>query len=81
MKTTENELKLLNSILDHKENIKKTQDYIKENFNVNTKYDEESNTINIWSTNINESLQLLAAKEYIENKIGLDSIHIKYGIN
>ncbi len=81
MKTTENELKLLNSILDHQENIKKVQSYIKENFGVNTKYNEDDNTISIWTSNINESLQLIAAKEYIENEIGLDSINIKYGIN
>ena len=81
MKTTENELKLLNSILDHKENVEKAQTYIKENFGVNTKYNEDSNTINIWTSNINESLQLLAAKEYIEREIGLDSVNVKYGVN
>ena len=81
MKTTENELKLLNSILDHKENVEKAQAYIKENFGVNTKYNEDSNTINIWTSNINESLQLLAAKEYIEREIGLDSVNVKYGVN
>lgn len=81
MKTTENELKLLNSILDHKENIDKAQSYIKENFNVNTKYNEDTNTINIWTTNIKESLQLVAAKEYIENEIGLDSVNVQFGVN
>ena len=81
MKTTENELKLLNSILDHKENVENAQNYIKENFKVNTKYDEDTNTIHLWTSNINESLHLVAAKEYIENEIGLDSVNVKYGMN
>lgn len=81
MKTTKNELKLLNSILDHKENVDKAINYIQENFNINAKYNEDSNTINLWTSNINESMQILAAKEYIENEIGLDSVNVKYGIN
>lgn len=81
MKTTDNELKLLNSILDHKENVEKAQNYIKENFGVNTKYDEETNTISLWTRNINESLQLVAAKEYVEKEIGLDSVNVKYGLS
>lgn len=81
MKTTVNELKLLNSILDHKENVEKAQNYIQENFGVNTKYDKETNTISLWTRNINESLQLVAAKEYVEKEIGLDSINVKYGLS
>ena len=41
--------------------------------------DENDNLLYIWSNNVNESLQILAAKNYIENTIGSDKIQIVYG--
>ena len=45
-------------------------EYIKENFNVSSTYDEENNKMNLWVENVNEGLQLIAAKQYIEDTLG-----------
>ena len=78
---TNNEKDFVKSIVEHSENIKKAQEYIEENFGIKTKYNEETNTINLWTTNINEALQIIAAKDYLITTIGEDMINVKYGIN
>ena len=50
-------------------------DYVIRNFGVKAEYDEENNIINLTTSNINEGLQLLAAKEYIDNNFDKDFIH------
>ena len=76
---TTNEREFVESIINHRSNISKSQDYIAENFNVCSEFDENDNLLYIWSNNVNESLQILAAKNYIENTIGSDKIQIVYG--
>ena len=76
---TNNEKDFVKSIVEHSDNIKKAQEYIEEKFGINTKYDEETNTINLWTENINESLQLVAAKNYLMTTVGEDMINVKYG--
>jgi len=76
---TNNEVSFVESIINHRAHVSKIQDYISENFNVCSEFDEESNKLYIWNTNVNESLQTLAAKEYVENEIGSDKIEIVYG--
>ena len=78
---TSNEKDFVKSIVEHSDNIKKAQEYIEENFGIKTKYNEETNTINLWTTNINEALQIIAAKDYLITTIGEDMINVKYGIN
>ena len=78
---TNNEKDFVKSIVEHSDNIKKAQEYIEENFGIKTKYNEETNTINLWTTNINEALQIIAAKDYLITTIGEDMINVKYGIN
>jgi hypothetical protein len=77
---TNNEKDFVKSIVEHIENINKAQEYVQNNFNVKTRYDEESNTLNLWTTNINEALQIIAAKDYLISTIGEDMVTIKYGI-
>ncbi len=77
---TNNEKDFVKSIVEHIENINKAQEYVQNNFNVKTKYNEETNTLNLWTTNINEALQIIAAKDYLISTIGEDMITIKYGI-
>ena len=48
--------------------------YVQENFGVKAEYDEENNVINLSTSNINEGLQLIAAKEYIDNNFDSDFI-------
>lgn len=76
---TNNEVNFVESIVNHRSHISKAQDYISENFNICSEFDEEQNRLYIWTNNVNESLQMLAAKEYIENEIGSDKLEIVYG--
>lgn len=66
-------------VLNFSQDIEKAQQYIKENFGVNCSFDEETYKVHLWTSNINESLQLVAAKEYLINNIGEDFIEIVYG--
>ena len=75
---TNNEVSFVESIINHRAHVSKTQDYIAENFNICSEFAEDENTLDLWTTNVNESLQILAAKEYIENEIGSDKIQIVY---
>lgn len=65
-----NEYLFAKSIVNLDENINRTMEYIKENFNVSSTYDEENNKMNLWVENVNEGLQLIAAKQYIEDTLG-----------
>ena len=44
-------------------------DYIKENFGVSSEYDAEEGSLRLYVTNVNDALQILAAKEYLDNLI------------
>ncbi len=74
-----NERILLETFLNHNDNVKKAQKYVKENFNIDTEYNEETNTLHLYSTNVNESLQLLSAKEYVLSQIDESMLNVKYG--
>lgn len=67
------------SIINFESDLAKLQAYIKENFNTESEFEDETDTLFIWNENINESVQLVAAKEYIANNFGLDRIQIAYG--
>jgi hypothetical protein len=64
---TKNEAKLADIIVNYDQRVLEARNYIKENFGVSSEYDEENGILNLYTENVNESLQLLAAKEYIEN--------------
>lgn len=69
----------LESFINHKSNVSNSQAYIKENFNIDSEYKEDTNTIHLFCKNVNESLNLAAAKEYLLNTIDETMITIKYG--
>lgn len=69
----------LESFINHKSNVSNGQVYIKENFNIDSEYNEDTNTLHIFCKNANESLNLAAAKEYLLNTIDETMITIKYG--
>lgn len=69
----------LESFINHKSNVSKGQAYIKENFNIDSEYNEETNTLHLFCKNVNESLNLAAAKEYLLTSIDETMITIKYG--
>lgn len=76
---TENEKDFVKNFFEHKTNICKSQDYIKENFNVNSEYNEETNTLHLFTNNVNESLNLATAKDYILQQLDNTMINVKYG--
>ena len=77
--TTLNEKTLVESFHNLNQNISNAQQYIKENYHIDSEYDECDDTLYIWSNNVNESLNLNAAKEYIGEKIGYEMINVIFG--
>lgn len=76
---TENEKDFVKTFFEHKTNICKSQDYIKENFGINSEYNEETNTLHLFTNNVNESLNLATAKDYISKTLDETMINVKYG--
>ena len=74
-----NEKQFTESLLNLTGNISKAQAYIKENYNIESEYDAENDLIYIWSPNVNENLNLAAAKEYITEEIGEEFVNVIYG--
>ena len=68
----QDEYRFAKNIVKLKENVDKAIEYIKENFGVKGVYDEENGILNLFISNVNEGLQLLAAKEYIDNNFDPD---------
>lgn len=68
----QDEYRFAKNIVKLNENVNKAIEYIKENFGVKGVYDEENGILNLFVSNVNEGLQLLAAKEYIDNNFDPD---------
>ena len=66
---TENEWKLADLIVNYDRHISDAQEYIKENFGVSSEYDAEEGSLRLYVTNVNDALQILAAKEYLEDRL------------
>jgi len=73
-----NELKFAEKIVNFNENIKNIQSYIKENFNIESKFNEDEMKFNIWTTNISDSLRLIAAKDYINEQLNDLDVEVEY---
>jgi len=73
-----NELKFAEKIVNFNENIKNIQSYIKENFNTESKFNEDEMKFNIWTTNIQDSLRLIAAKDYINEQLNDYNVEVEY---
>ena len=74
-----NEKDFLDKFININESIKNTQTYIKENYHIDSEYDEENNLMYIWSNNVNESLNINAAQEYISEQIGDEFVNVILG--
>ena len=74
----ENEKILVETFLGLNDNISKAQQYIKENYHISSEYVEDEDMLYIWSPNVNESLNLAAAKEYIQETIGDEFVNVIY---
>lgn len=76
MKNHDNEKTYIESILNLKDNLKAAQKTIKENFNIDTYYDEATSTMHILNEN---NRNCIKAKDYLLENIGSDKIQILYG--
>ena len=79
MDNNENVKHFVESFVKFDENVKAAQEYIKETYNIYSTYSDEDDTIYIWTENLNENLNLAAAREYIEQEIGLEMVNVIYG--
>lgn len=78
--TYENELKFVENILNFNHNLAEAQYYLKENFGIDSEYDEETGILHLLNNeNVNEALALATAREYVINYIGEDMIQVVYG--
>jgi len=75
----QNEKEFAESVLNFDKEVAKAQEYIKENFNIESKWNEQECKFFIWTNNVNESLQLAAAKEYLDNNLDKYAVDIVYG--
>ena len=64
---TSNEAKFADLIVNYDKKLVECREYIKENFGIDSTYDEENQKLNLFTRNVNEELQLMAAKEYVES--------------
>ena len=74
-----NEQKFVESLVNHLSNVAKVQDYLKENFNVLSYYDEDNETLHLVANEINEGLNLAAAKDYVHQQIDEAMLSVVYG--
>ena len=79
MDNNENVKHFVESFVKFDENVKAAQEYIKETYNIDSTYSDDDDTIYIWTENLNENLNLAAARKYIEQEIGLEMVNVIYG--
>lgn len=76
----ENERIFAENILNFNHNLAEAQYYLKENFGIDSEYDEASGTLHLLNDdNVNEALAMATAREYVINYIGEDMIQVVYG--
>ena len=75
-----NEKDVVDKFININESIKNAQTYIKENYHIDSEYDEDTNLLYMWSTNVNESLNLGAARAYVSENIGDEFINVIFGM-
>ena len=63
---TENERRLVDLIVNYEQRVMAACEYIKANFNVSSEFDTKAGTLRLYVTNVNDALQILAAKDYLE---------------
>lgn len=65
---TENERRFVDMIVNLEKHVAEACQYMKTNFEVDSHYDADSMTLRLYVTNVNNALQLLAAREYLERE-------------
>lgn len=67
-----NEFEFCESIVNHNSHIYEAQQYIKENFGINSTFDNKNNELHLCEDV--DDLNLVAAKNYLKEAIGEDKI-------
>lgn len=75
---TENERMLADLFVNDDKHVASAQEYIKENFEVSSEYNAKESSLRLYVTNVNNALQILAAKEYLEERFPTGFVIIKY---
>ncbi len=65
---TENERRFVDMIVNLEKYVAEVREYIKTNFDVDSHYDASTLTLRLYVTNVNNALQILAAREYVERE-------------
>lgn len=65
---TENERRFADMIVNLEKYVAEVRKYIKTNFDVDSHYDASTLTLRLYVTNVNNALQILAAREYVERE-------------
>ena len=63
---TENERRLADMIINLEKHVAEACEYMKTNFDVDSQYDATTTTLRLHVKNVNNAMQLLAAREYLE---------------
>jgi len=66
---TPNEKKFVKAVIDYAVHIKEAQEYIKENFNIDSEYNDDTAEIKLSCEDVSEAINLVAAKDYIEENL------------
>ena len=78
MQSLENIKKLLDSLVELNESIDGVREYIKVNYGVDSRYDDNGE-LYIWCDDPERSLNVKQAKEYIDDNIGEELVQVIYG--
>lgn len=65
---TENERRLAHMIVNLEKYVAEACEYMKTNFDVDSQYDAATTTLRLYVKNVNNALQVLAAREYLERE-------------
>lgn len=76
MENYDNEKSFVKKVVDFECNVIKAQDYIKENFGVDSEFNHETLELKLVQNSVNEALQLVSAKDYLENELPEDMIKV-----
>jgi len=76
---TVNEMKFVDLIVSQDEKISEAQQYINENYGIDSEYNQETNTIHLFTNDIKKTGQLNKAKSYLKDIFDESLINIEFG--
>lgn len=74
MENIENARECALNVLNFRSTIFNIQKYLKENFNTESYYNIEDGKMYLWANDVNESLSVTSAKEYVDRTINTGMI-------